>query len=91
MAMPLVENERAVRGAGERTGPLLLDATGVAAMLHVSVRQLQRLRSSGRFGVLPLRLGARCLRFDVQELRAWVAAGCPRLAEWRAMKATSQD
>lgn len=64
---------------------LMTTAGGVARMLNVSVRQVIRLHSLGQ---LPkaVRLGA-CVRWRVDEIKAFVAAGCPSRHEWEAMQA----
>ena len=56
----------------------------VATFLRISRRKLFYLRSQG---MLPptIRIG-RSLRFRAAEVRAWVNAGCPSLAEWEVVK-----
>lgn len=63
--------------------PLLLDARETAAALRISVRTLRAWDSAGRVPA-PRRIG-RATRWDAAELSRWVAAGCPRRAEWVAM------
>ena len=54
----------------------------VAAALRLSVRELRRLRVSGRFGPAVITLGRRLQRVRSEELAAWIAAGCPPAARW---------
>lgn len=68
---------------GPERGPLLLGARGVAAALGLSVRSVERAHAAGRLPA-PVRIGRSC-RWRADELRAWVAAGCPSRAEWRWM------
>lgn len=65
---------------------LTTTAGGVARMLSVSIRQVWRLNTIGRLPK-PLRLG-NCVRWRVDEIRAFVAAGCPSRQEWEAMQNT---
>lgn len=64
---------------------LLVDDRAAAAMLGISRAHLHRLRAAGKFPV-GVKLG-RALRFDRAELTAWVGAGCPDMAIWRATMA----
>lgn len=64
--------------------PLAVDANRAASLYGVSVRFWWTLHSSGRCP-LPVRLG-RAVRWDVAELRAWLAAGCPTRDKWAAMR-----
>ena len=60
---------------------LALRASEVAAALGISPRQFDNLRSAGRM-IEPIKFGARCYRWPVDELRAYVAAGCPSVHLW---------
>lgn len=66
-------------------GALTVDTTGAARLLSISESHLFGLRRAGRFGPAPIRLG-RCTRYRVDELRAWVHAGCPARARWIVMQ-----
>ena len=55
--------------------PTLVTAKEVASMLQVSIRTLWRLRSAGQLPS-PLRIG-NAVRWRVDEIRIWIAAGCP--------------
>ena len=60
--------------------PLLLDAVGLARQLSVSRSGLYQWLASGRVPS-PVKLGRRALwRFE--EIRQWVAAGCPPRSKW---------
>jgi len=63
---------------------LALPAADVAKLLNVSERHLWSLNSSGRLP-RPLRLG-RAVRWPVEELRDWLAAGAPERSRWEAMR-----
>ncbi|HEY1599473.1 MAG TPA: helix-turn-helix domain-containing protein [Pirellulales bacterium] len=68
----------------ESTPALALPAAGVARFLNVSERHLWALNSSGRLPK-PIRLG-RAVRWSVEELRAWLAAGSPERSRWEAIR-----
>lgn len=70
--------------------PFLVDAAGAARLLDVSVAHVYALRSTGRFGPEPVRLGRAC-RYRVDELRAWLDAGCPNRERWRAMRVRCEN
>lgn len=59
---------------------LALPAAAVAEMLHISERHLWSLHSSGRLP-RPVRFG-RAVRWSVDELRDWLAAGAPSRDVW---------
>lgn len=56
--------------------PLLVDAAGVASVLCISRTSLFGLLASGRLPLPVLRVG-RLVRWSVDQLRAWIGAGCP--------------
>jgi len=62
----------------------LISAETLARWLDLSVRTLWRLRSAGQ---LPpaIRLGG-SVRWRVEEIRAWIAAGCPEEAAWEVQR-----
>ena len=64
--------------------PLLLRAPAAAATCSVSPRTWQSWDAAGRIPQ-PIRIG-RSTFWRVDELRAWVAAGCPRRKEWEMMQ-----
>jgi hypothetical protein len=69
--------------------PLLVDFVGLARLLSRSVTSLYRDRAAGRLGVEPVKLCG-SVRFRVDEVREWVAAGCPPREPWRAIRAAQQ-
>jgi predicted DNA-binding transcriptional regulator AlpA len=64
---------------------LALPAIDVAAMLGISRAQLWKLHASGKIP-LPVYLGTKAPRWRVEELRAWLAAGCPDRLAWEKMR-----
>ena len=62
--------------------PRLATLLEAAAALHVSTRELRRLRASGDFGPAVIRLGRRLQRVRRQELSDWLNAECPPAARW---------
>lgn len=67
----------------EQQHPALMATVGdVARMLHVSIRQVWRLHSVSKLPN-PIRLGS-CVRWRVDEIRAFVEAGCPSRQEWES-------
>jgi excisionase family DNA binding protein len=58
---------------------LLLTADDVAALLSVGRTKLYQMLAEGRIPP-PVRLG-RAVRWNADELRQWVAAGCPAVEE----------
>jgi len=71
----------------ETPTPLLLDGPAVAATLGVSLATFHAMRAAGQFPLTPLR-SRRCVRWRAADVTAWVGAGCPGDAKWRAMTAT---
>ena len=63
---------------------LALPAAEVAERLGISERHLWALNSSGRLP-RPVRFG-RAVRWPVEELRDWLAAGAPERSRWEAMR-----
>lgn len=64
--------------------PLLWTPDDLAAALQVSVRTLRRQELLGKIGPRPLTIG-RAIRYRVDEVRRWIAAGVPDRDTWRAM------
>jgi len=75
-----------MRNETHQTTPerMTLPAVGVADALGISTRQIWKMLAAGRLPE-PIRLG-RCVRWRLDEIRAWVAAGCPVRAEWEAQR-----
>ena len=66
---------------------VLLVGTGEAAeLLAMSRRSFERIDSNGKLGLLPVRVLNGRLLWGVEELRAWVRAGCPTRAQWQIDK-----
>jgi predicted DNA-binding transcriptional regulator AlpA len=63
--------------------PLLVDAGTAASMCGIGRTLWYDLRSAGRVPE-PIRLGRRRL-WRVDELQAWIAAGCPGQNRWEQM------
>jgi predicted DNA-binding transcriptional regulator AlpA len=64
--------------------PLLLTAHQAAAICSISVRNWRIWDSAGKVP-RPIRIG-RARLWRVNELHAWVAAGCPRRDAWEKMQ-----
>lgn len=66
--------------------PALLTLSGVARLLAISRRQVYRLLTSGRLPSADVCLGQgpRGRRWRRDLLKAWIRAGCPSAASWRA-------
>ena len=77
VAGPLLVNDHDAAG-------LAVDAAELAKLLHVSLRHVNALNSSGRLPK-PIRLG-RSVRWPREELVWWIAAGAPSRDAWEAMK-----
>jgi predicted DNA-binding transcriptional regulator AlpA len=65
----------------ERLAPLAVDADGLAGLLSCSLRHVRRLDAEA---LIPrgFRLGGRCKRWRVDEIRDWLSAGSPDRAAW---------
>ena len=65
--------------------PLLAGASGVARMLDSGLRTVRTMDAAGKLPT-PIRLGGKVL-WSIDELKAWIAAGCPDRATWETLKA----
>jgi prophage regulatory protein len=63
--------------------PLLLAAAEAARLCGISEATWYRMASGGRTPA-PVRLSRGCVRWRLDELREWIAAGCPERREWEA-------
>jgi excisionase family DNA binding protein len=63
--------------------PILITADELAAKLALSKRTIYRMLSAGTF-IQPLRLGG-AVRWRLDEIEAWIAAGCPNRNEWEVI------
>ena len=61
--------------------PLLVRSPEAARLIGVGLTMFKSMESAGKVGPLPLRFG-RAKRWRVEELRRWVAAGCPGRVRW---------
>ncbi|MCK4850608.1 MAG: helix-turn-helix domain-containing protein [Phycisphaerae bacterium] len=68
--------------------PLAFSAQQLADRLGVSLRHIRRLDSAGKLPK-PIRLG-RSVRWPVQEVEAFLAAGAPDRQRWQTMKGTTR-
>jgi len=67
---------------------LLVDSTEASRLCGISRTMWWSLHSAGRVP-MPVRLGRRTL-WSVEELRGWIAAGCPPRERWLAEDAGKQ-
>ena len=65
----------------QQTAPLLIDAATMAKMLGIGLSCLYSMDRSGELGPMGLHLRRRRL-WPVEEVQAWVRAGCPRREVW---------
>jgi predicted DNA-binding transcriptional regulator AlpA len=63
---------------------LCVDRAGLGLMLNLSERQIARMDAAGQIPA-PLRFGRRSKRWNVEEVKAWIAAGAPPRSRWTAM------
>ena len=68
--------------AGPAPLPLLVDAAEACRLLNIGRSLFFSLKSAGRLPD-PVHLG-RAVRWGREELRAWVAAGCPPREVWES-------
>ena len=61
-----------------------MPASDVAKLLGISLRHLHGLNSNGRLP-RPVRLG-KSVRWPVDEIRAWLAAGAPPRDRWERLR-----
>jgi predicted DNA-binding transcriptional regulator AlpA len=67
--------------------PLVLDAVSLGEWLGLSDRTVRRLDAAGKIPRAVWIGGSKKWRVD--EIRAWVAAGCPDRARWERMRQES--
>ncbi|MCE9590084.1 MAG: AlpA family transcriptional regulator [Planctomycetes bacterium] len=60
---------------------MAVSANDAAYLIGVGRATFWKLHSAGKLP-LPVRLSTRCPRWRVDELRAWLAAGCPDRQTW---------
>jgi excisionase family DNA binding protein len=69
-------------------GRRLIKNPQAAEKLSVGIATWERMIAAGKTPA-PIRLGSRLVRFDAEELDAWISAGCPARTEWLARKAAT--
>lgn len=72
----------------DATERFAIPATEVARLLSVSERHVWQLNSRGRIPQ-PFRLG-HAVRWSLDEIRAWQAAGAPTRDKWDQMKSANE-
>ncbi len=65
---------------------VLLTYKELAARVRLSVPMLRKMLADGRFGPAPVRFG-RAVRFNPDEVSAWLAAGAPDRRSWEKQRA----
>jgi excisionase family DNA binding protein len=78
--MSATENTKA---ESTRRGLLLIDAREVARRLGLSERTVWRLTAAGKLPN-PILIGGKSKRWRAEDIRAWVAAGCPDRCIWES-------
>jgi prophage regulatory protein len=63
---------------------LLIDATGLARLLGLSLRTVRRLDCSGKLP-RPVRIGG-AVRWRVEEVTAWLESDCPDREQWQTLR-----
>ncbi len=78
----------AINLAAAATPPLLLllDVAAVCEALKIGRTKLHEMRRAGLFPLKAIPLGGRAVRYSVDELKRWVAAGCPAADRWRMLQ-----
>jgi predicted DNA-binding transcriptional regulator AlpA len=71
--------------AAPEPAPLAVGAKGLAKMLRLSVRTIRTMDAAGKLP-RPIRLNGHSIRWPVEDIRAWLAAGAPDRRVWEAMK-----
>jgi predicted DNA-binding transcriptional regulator AlpA len=69
----------------QQPNKLALPAREAAALVGVSRAQWWKLHASGKVP-LPVYLGTKAPRWRVEELRDWLAAGCPDRLTWQRIR-----
>lgn len=65
--------------------PMAVNGKDAARLLGIGRTLFLQMDNSGRLGPMGLKLGKRRL-WSVEELRAWVNAGCPIRERWQQIK-----
>jgi hypothetical protein len=82
----ITPEDRHKQVAAKHAEPLLVNARTAAALCSKSLRTW---RSWDAMGLIPrpVRL-SRSTLWSLEELKSWIAAGCPRRKEWEALRRT---
>lgn len=65
--------------------PLAVSVNDACLLLGIGRTLFYQMAADGRLGVLPLSLGGRKKLYGVEELRAYVRAGCPNREQWQCI------
>jgi prophage regulatory protein len=84
MSSPLLIEEAIPPNPEDDATSLLLTAAQAAAMLGATARTWRTWHAAGRIP-LPIRIGRKTY-WRPNDLRAWVAAGCPDRETWAIMR-----
>lgn len=66
--------------------PLMVSADDVATLIGVGRSLFYRMLASGRFAPLSVTFGCKKKLWSLEELKAWVRAGCPAQSEGQRMQ-----
>ncbi len=70
--------------------PLCVEARGLGHLLSLSRATIFQLHSAGKLP-LPVRFGARGVRWYVLEIQQWIEAGQPDREQWERAKASAKQ
>ena len=73
-----------------RRGLLLIDAQEVARRLGRSERTVWRITAAEKLPN-PIAIGDQSKRWRAEDIRSWVAAGCPHRSHWEALRLRKPD
>lgn len=68
------------------TNQMLIDLGAFAELVGCCRQHLENMEKDGLLGPRPILLGKRAIRYRVDEVRDWIAAGAPKRAEWEITK-----
>ena len=81
----MTDHEHNRVAGGGQPQPLAVDARTLGLMLSLSVRTIRKLDSSGKLP-RPLKIGGHAVRWVVDEIRDWLAAGSPDRRAWELVR-----
>lgn len=81
-----MKKARKVTDCGSESPVAIYTLEGVATLLDVSTRTIQRYVASGQMPE-PIRL-KKNLWWLVADIKSWLEAGCPSAAKWRQLRGT---